>query len=60
LQNLNHDDTVEQVSIGDEIDVKVLSCTEELYQLIPTPKVVEKKSSKNSSFELKEGIKFMG
>jgi len=41
--------------------VKVLSYTDKLYQLIPIPKVVEKKkSSSSNSFELKEGIKFMG
>jgi ribosomal protein S1 len=38
--------------------VKVLSYSDKLYQLIPSPKVVEKKksSSNKSSFELKEGI----
>lgn len=60
MQNLNQDDDVDQAQIGDEIDVKVLSCTDDLYQLIPSPKIVEKKKSSNHNFELKEGIKFMG
>lgn len=61
MQNFNMDDHVDQAQIGEEIEVKVLSYSDNLYQLIPSPKVVEKKkSSSNKSFELKEGIKFMG
>jgi hypothetical protein len=60
MQNFNMDDHVDQAQIGEEIEVKVLSYSDNLYQLIPSPKVVEKKKSSNKSFELKEGIKFMG
>ena len=61
VQNFNMDDHVDQAQIGEEIEVKVLSYSHKLYQLIPSPKIVEKKKSpSNKSFELKEGIKFMG